>query len=82
MLSSSELNPEHLISRPGGVIQVNDMEEIEPLPVEDVTASAYKEEAEIKQNIDRTMGVYIMLEEKQQIDVKLQQQHLSCQCCE
>ena len=58
VLSSSELNPEHLISRPGGVIQVNDMNEIEPLPVEDVTASAYAEEAEIKRDIDRTMGVY------------------------
>jgi hypothetical protein len=58
VLSSSELNPEHLISRPGGVIQVNEMNEIEPLPVEDVTASAYAEETEIKRDIDRTMGVY------------------------
>ena len=58
VLSNSEINPEQLVSRPGGVIVVDDMAEIEPLPVEDVTASAYAEEVEIKRDIDRTMGVY------------------------
>lgn len=58
VLRSSEINPEQLVSRPGGVIAVDDMDEIEPLTVEDVTASAYAEEVEIKRDIDRTMGVY------------------------
>jgi len=58
VLRGADINPEHLVSRPGGIIPVDDMEEIEPLEVADVTSSAYKEEAEIKRDIDRTMGVY------------------------
>lgn len=46
-----------LRSRPGGVIIVNDMNGIQPLPAPDVTSSSYMEEDKIKMDIQNTTGV-------------------------
>lgn len=46
-----------LRSRPGGVIIVNDINGLQPLPSPDVTASSYNEEEKIKLDIQNTSGV-------------------------
>ncbi len=46
-----------LQSRPGGVIVVNDINGIHPLPSPDVTSSSYMEEEKIKRDIQNTTGV-------------------------
>lgn len=46
-----------LQSRPGGIITVNDINGIQPLPAVDVTASSYREEEKIKLDIQNTSGV-------------------------
>jgi len=46
-----------LRSRPGGVIIVNDINGLQPLPAPDVTSSSYQEEDKIKLDIQNTSGV-------------------------
>ena len=46
-----------LHSRPGGVIVVNDLNGLQPLPSPDVTSSSYQEEEKIKNDIQNTSGV-------------------------
>jgi len=58
VLRSADIDPAQLVSRPGGFVEVDDMNDIEPLEFIDVTSSSYKEEEEIKRDIDRTTGVY------------------------
>lgn len=58
VLRGSDIIPEQLISRPGGFIEVDDMGDIEEIKFTDVTSSSYKEEEEIKRDIDRTVGVF------------------------
>jgi hypothetical protein len=58
VLRGSDIIPEQLISRPGGFIEVDDMGDIEEVKFTDVTSSSYKEEEEIKRDIDRTVGVF------------------------
>lgn len=58
VLRGADIVPEQLISRPGGFIEVDDMGDIEEIKFTDVTSSSYKEEEEIKRDIDRTVGVF------------------------
>lgn len=58
VLRGADIVPEQLISRPGGFIEVDDMGDIEEVKFTDVTSSSYKEEEEIKRDIDRTVGVF------------------------
>lgn len=46
-----------LHSRPGGVIVVNDLSGLQPLPSPDVTSSSYQEEEIIKNDMQNTSGV-------------------------
>jgi hypothetical protein len=46
-----------LYSRPGGVIVVNDINGLQPLPSPDVTSSSYNEEEKIKSDIQNTSGI-------------------------
>lgn len=46
-----------LHSRPGGVIVVNDINGLQPLPSPDVTSSSYQEEDNIKNDMQNTSGV-------------------------
>lgn len=52
------VNPDDLISRPGGMIETTDINAVKPLPVNDTTGASVEEEAIIKQDMDRTSGVY------------------------
>lgn len=58
VLRGADIVPDQLISRPGGFIEVDDMGDIEEVKFTDVTSSSYKEEEEIKRDIDRTVGVF------------------------
>ena len=46
------------VSKPGGVISCNDTSAVVPLPVNDTTQNSVQEEAIIKQDMDRTSGVF------------------------
>ncbi len=46
-----------LVSRPGGIIVVNDIAGVQPLPTPDVTASSYEEEKLIKLDIQNVSGI-------------------------
>lgn len=48
---------DQLVSRPNGVIEVDEMDDLEPLDIPDITEAGYKEEQIIKDDIDRTTGV-------------------------
>lgn len=47
-----------LISRSGGVITVDEMDDIEEMKFEDVTSSSYNEEGIIKKDMDTVIGVH------------------------
>lgn len=54
---SSGIDMGQLVSRPGGVIVVNDINGIKPLDVPDVTQSSYLEEDKILNDIQNTTGI-------------------------
>ena len=58
MRVSAEVNPLDLISRPGGYIPVNNMDDVDPVTFPDVRASGYQEEEIIRENLDMTSGHY------------------------
>lgn len=49
---------EDFVSRPGGTIACDDVSAVKPLPVNDTTSKSVEEEAIIKQDMDRTSGVF------------------------
>jgi hypothetical protein len=55
---TADIDPEQLVSRPNGYIEVDTMDDIEVIEVPDVTASAYKEEEIIKNDMDVVTGVH------------------------
>ena len=56
-MRGANIDPNQLVSRPNGVIEVDDMTDLEELEVHQVTVG-YEEEQIIKNDIDRTTGVY------------------------
>ncbi|NPV80807.1 MAG: hypothetical protein HPY52_11105 [Firmicutes bacterium] len=58
ILRGADIDPDQLVSRPGGFVEVNSMTDVEPLEMMDVSASSYNEEQIIKQDIQRSLGVY------------------------
>jgi hypothetical protein len=56
--NGSSIDESELVSRPNGIINVDEMDDIEELKIADVTASAYNEETIIKHDIDNTLGIY------------------------
>lgn len=54
---SANLRDDELISRPHGKIEVNNLDDIEPIITPDVTASAYNEESIIKQDMENVLAV-------------------------
>lgn len=46
-----------LVSRPNGIIEVDEMDDLDTLTVPNMTESAYREEQLIKEDMDRTTGV-------------------------
>jgi len=52
------INWDDFVSKPGGVIECNDTSAVVPLPVNDTTQNSVQEEAIIKQDMDRTSGVF------------------------
>jgi hypothetical protein len=58
ILRVADINQDQLVSRPNGFIEVDSMADVEPLIIPDVSSSAYNEEAVIKEDIDKTIGVH------------------------
>jgi len=57
ILRGANVDTTQLVSRPAGFIEVDELNDIEEVTFEDVTQSAYQEEAVIKADMDRTTGV-------------------------
>lgn len=57
VLRGSGIREDQLISRPNGVIYVDDMEDLEELSMNMVTGNAYDEENTLKQDMDMASGV-------------------------
>lgn len=56
-LKMADIDTTQLRSRPGGVIEVDSMDDLAPLDMPDVTSSAYREEGVIKQDLDMVTGI-------------------------
>lgn len=54
----ANISEAELISKPGGVVTVDEMDDIEEMEFTDVTASAYNEEGVIKKDMDTVIGVH------------------------
>lgn len=55
--NSAGVDEDELVSDAGGVVHTNDINGIQQLVMPDVTASSYKEETEVKADIQQTTGV-------------------------
>lgn len=53
---NSQIDDTELVSRPGGIIHVNQPTDVEPLITPDVTASSYRDEQIVREDIDGTLG--------------------------
>lgn len=53
----SNIQEANLVSKPNGIIWVDDMNDIEEVQMTNVTENAYREEQEIKQDMDMASGV-------------------------
>ena len=58
ILRGANVDPAQLRSRAGGFVEVDDHNDIEELKFSDVTASAYKEEEQVKDDMDLVSGVH------------------------
>jgi ribosomal protein L12E/L44/L45/RPP1/RPP2 len=56
----ANIDEDDLVSRPNGIIYVDEMDDIETMAMPDVTSSAYLEEDVIKADFDRVTGVHDM----------------------
>lgn len=54
---SADINPDELISRPHGVIWLDNPDDVTELTMNDVTASSYNEERIIKEDMENVVGV-------------------------
>lgn len=53
---SAEVDESELVSRPGAVIELDNLDDIIPLETPDVTASSYNEEVIVKQDMESALG--------------------------
>jgi len=59
ILRGADINPKQLVSRPGGIIEVDEMNDIEALPMTDVTGQSVEQAIEnVRRDIDNANGVY------------------------
>jgi hypothetical protein len=58
ILRSANIDPDQLVSRPGGFVEVDNPDDLTEITFTDVTQSAYNEEQVIKADMDKTDGVY------------------------
>ena len=58
VLRHADVDVDQLESRTGGVVYVDDMDDIEPLRFDNVTGQAYEEAGTIQKDMDNTSGVY------------------------
>lgn len=54
---SADIDFEQLVSRPGGVIEVDSMDDVMDMPPAPIQVGAYQEEAIIKQDMENALGV-------------------------
>jgi len=52
------VNWDDFVSRPGGIIECADINAVKPLPVNDTSGSSVQEESIVKQDMDRTSGIF------------------------
>jgi hypothetical protein len=52
------VNWDDFVTRPGGVIECDDVNAVKPLPVQDMTGGSVQEESIVKQDMDRTSGIF------------------------
>lgn len=55
-IRGADIDEDQLISRPGGVIEVDNFEQLRELPMSDVTSSSYAEENIIKMDMEGALG--------------------------
>lgn len=53
----ANIDPEQLVMRPGGFIEVDDHDDIQPIELKNVTSDSYKEDNLIRQDLDIVSGV-------------------------
>lgn len=58
ILRGSDIDTEQLITRPGGFIEVDSHDDIKEIEFKDVTQNAYQEDTMVKDDIDKTSGVF------------------------
>lgn len=58
VLRSANIDPAQIVSRSGGIIDVDDHDDIREMKFTDVTTSAYNEETQIKRDMDIVTGVH------------------------
>ncbi len=54
---SADIDPAQLVSRPGGQIEVDNMDDVMDMPPPPINSGAYQEEAIIKQDMENSLGV-------------------------
>lgn len=57
ILRHANIDEEQLIARPGGFIEVDDHDDIQPLKLDNVTSASYNEDELIRNDMDITSGV-------------------------
>lgn len=57
ILRDADVDESELVSRPGGVVRVDDHDDIRELRTTDVTSSSYTEEQIVKMDMENTLGV-------------------------
>ena len=58
VLRGSDIDINQLVSRANGVIEVDDMEDIEPLEFDNIAADSYNEDEIIRRDMDNATGTY------------------------
>lgn len=58
ILRGANIDPEQLITRPGGFVEVDTHDDIQEIEFKDVTQNAYQEDSMVKADIDNTSGVF------------------------
>jgi hypothetical protein len=54
----ADIDDNQLVSTPGGIVDVNQMTDLEPLEMQDIVPSVFPEKAEYRQQIQKAMGTF------------------------